>query len=307
MAEIDHQPRARRTVQVHRQFPTLRTLGMATEQFLGYVNLTIRAHAVDVVLLTCILRGRGRHVIGEQSIEVGPGSVGITHYGQEHDLLTEAGGMDVMNLYLDLEHHPLPLLPRQLQGDLAAMLVPHRRLVHRINRQVQLQLDDAAQIAQPLGRMLREQTEHDVGYESVMRQQLSLFLIDCCRSARRAEVRDSDVPSGGPAWLPRVLQMIEQRYDEPLGLSDLSAEAQVSREHLCRQFARAAGCSPIAYLNRRRIQAAMWLLRTTDERVIEVALRCGYNDLSHFNRLFKTMVGTTPRAYRRGSGLDGDA
>lgn len=186
------------------------------------------------------------------------------------------------------------------------MLVPHRRLVHRINRQVQLQLDDAAQIAQPLGRMWREQTECDTGYETVMRQQLSLFLIDCCRAARLQAVRDADLPQDGPSWLPRVLQMIEQRFDEPLGLNDLSAEAQVSREHLCRQFTRAAGCSPIAYLNQRRIQAAMWRLRTTDDRVIEVALQCGFNDLSHFNRLFKAVAGTTPLGYRRGSGLDDD-
>jgi AraC-like DNA-binding protein len=54
----------------------------------------------------------------------------------------------------------------------------------------------------------------------------------------------------------------------------------------------------IAYLVERRIQAAIWKLREADEKILSIALSCGFNDLAYFNRTFKRIVGTTPTKYR---------
>jgi AraC-like DNA-binding protein len=58
-----------------------------------------------------------------------------------------------------------------------------------------------------------------------------------------------------------------------------------------------------SYLIDRRIQAAMMSLRSNPDKVLSVALECGFNDLAFFNRTFKARVGMTPREYRRASRL----
>ena len=55
----------------------------------------------------------------------------------------------------------------------------------------------------------------------------------------------------------------------------------------------------------RRLQAAMLALRSTDDKVLAIALDCGFRDLSHFNRKFRDLVGVSPTAYRRGEPATG--
>jgi transcriptional regulator GlxA family with amidase domain len=58
------------------------------------------------------------------------------------------------------------------------------------------------------------------------------------------------------------------------------------------------GCSPQAHLLQSRIQAAAALLADHDRAITEIAFSCGFNSLSSFNRAFKAMHETNPRAYR---------
>lgn len=291
-------------VNVWKSFDTLRTIGVAAQHFPRYVNSRATLMSVDVVLLTCIVAGRAVHLMGGREVEAGPGHVGITHYGQRHALITDAQGIEVINLYLDLENHPLPVLPRSLQATLARMLAPHPGLVHRLSHQMDLQLPDAQHMFSPLRQILREQALRDVGHEMVMTHALMTFLIQCTRAVNTVH---APPPSDGglreatpqPAWVEVIRQMIDERFDEPLCLDDMTQLAGVSPEHVCRRFKAYTGRSPMAYLNDRRIQAAMWHLRTDRLPLLEIALACGFENASHFGRKFKAMVGMTPGAYRR--------
>ncbi|NJL30486.1 MAG: hypothetical protein HC898_02010 [Phycisphaerales bacterium] len=117
-------PLKRRLVRVARRFPSLATLGMAVEHFPHYVNAQKWPHQVDVILFTCVLAGHGTHHLAGSSVAMEPGAVGITLYEQEHDLQTVAPGMEVVNVYLDLMRHPLPLLPNPWNRTLAVLLPP---------------------------------------------------------------------------------------------------------------------------------------------------------------------------------------
>jgi AraC-like DNA-binding protein len=295
-------------VAVWRRFDTLRTLGLAAQRFEGYVNFQTRQKAVDVVLLTCIVRGTARHIMGDRVVTAGPGDVGITHYDQKHALVTGRGGVDVINLYLDLENHALPILPRPLQGTLSRLLAPHPGLINRLNRRVDIHLPEVATMLEPLEMILREQQQRQPGYEVVMTHAMEMFRIQCARAAGDASTTSTaGVAMGGevmmdenqPGWLEVIRRLIEERFDEPLCLDDLVRRAQVSREHVCRSFKTYTGRSPMAYLNDRRIQAAMWRLRTTRASMVDVAVACGFEDVSHFSRKFKAMVGCTPGRYRK--------
>ena len=97
----------------------------------------------------------------------------------------------------------------------------------------------------------------------------------------------------------RVRDAIDSRYDEPLDLAALAALVHVSPDHLVREFRGVFGETPHRYLQRRRIERAMQLLRATDLDVTEICLRVGFTSLGTFSRTFSTVVGESPTAHRQ--------
>ncbi len=284
-----------RLLYLKRRLDSLRTLGVAVEYYPHYVNRTVDLHSLDVVLLSFILRCRGHHQIDDETFAVTGASLGVTHYGQHHSIVTNARGMDVINVYLDLEQHPLPVLPRELQEVLPLLLPLHPRFQHRLNRIVQLRLDDPRPLAALLFAIQRELADRPAGYEEAVRLYWKLFLLQCCRHALRSGFVP---PPAAPHRLEQLRQYLDHAYAEPLTLAALAQRARLSRTSLCRAFKAYTGKRLFDYLIERRIQAAMIALRGTDEKVLTIALNSGFRDLAYFNRKFKQLVGVTPTDYK---------
>jgi AraC-like DNA-binding protein len=101
------------------------------------------------------------------------------------------------------------------------------------------------------------------------------------------------------AWLRRVRDRIDREYAQPLDVEALARGAHMSAGHLSREFRRAYGESPYAYLMTRRIERAMALLRRGDLSVTEVCFAVGCSSLGTFSTRFTELVGVPPGAYRR--------
>jgi AraC-like DNA-binding protein len=100
-------------------------------------------------------------------------------------------------------------------------------------------------------------------------------------------------------WLRRVRDRIDREYAQPLDIEALARGANMSAGHLSRQFRRAYGESPYAYLMTRRIERAMALLRRGDLSVTEVCFAVGCASLGTFSSRFTELVGVPPSVYRR--------
>jgi AraC-like DNA-binding protein len=98
--------------------------------------------------------------------------------------------------------------------------------------------------------------------------------------------------------LLRAKDLADARYFEPLQVEDMARAAGLSRAHFSREFRRAFGDSPHAYLLTRRLERAAALLRTTDRSVAEVCLAVGLQGIGSFTASFKRTYGMTPTAYR---------
>jgi AraC family transcriptional regulator len=105
-------------------------------------------------------------------------------------------------------------------------------------------------------------------------------------------------PLNAERGVARALRLIEKDPCEQLGLQRLAREANLSRFHFLRAFAQVTGLPPHRYLTRARLRGAAIRLAATDARVIDVALDCGYRDVSNFNRAFRAEFGTTPLQHR---------
>jgi AraC-like DNA-binding protein len=98
--------------------------------------------------------------------------------------------------------------------------------------------------------------------------------------------------------LLRARDLADARYFEPLGVDDLARAAGLSRAHFSREFRRAFGESPHAYLLTRRLERAAALLRSTDRSVIEICLAVGLQSVGSFTTSFTRTYGMSPTAYR---------
>jgi AraC-like DNA-binding protein len=98
--------------------------------------------------------------------------------------------------------------------------------------------------------------------------------------------------------LLRAKDLADARYFEPLGVDDLANAAGLSRAHFSREFRRAFGESPHAYLLTRRLERAAALLRTTDNSVAEICLAVGLQSIGSFTTSFTRTYGRSPTAYR---------
>ncbi len=96
----------------------------------------------------------------------------------------------------------------------------------------------------------------------------------------------------------RVRDTIDRDYAEPLDLTRLATVAHVSPDHLVRTFRSVFGETPHRYLQRRRVERAMVLLRSSDDDVLRICHAVGFTSLGTFGRLFTAIVGETPTAHR---------
>ena len=99
--------------------------------------------------------------------------------------------------------------------------------------------------------------------------------------------------------LKAVIAHIEQHYAEPITLQQLAGIACMSESYFCRFFKKITTKSPVEYMNGYRVQQAAARLRSTDDKMMEIALDVGFNSLSYFNVVFRGRYGCTPSEYRK--------
>lgn len=99
--------------------------------------------------------------------------------------------------------------------------------------------------------------------------------------------------------LLRARDAMDRAYAQPLDVPALARIAHVSPAHFTRAFRAAFGETPHRYLQRRRVERAMFLLRDTDRSVTDICFEVGFGSLGTFSRTFRAIVGRSPREYRR--------
>ena len=97
----------------------------------------------------------------------------------------------------------------------------------------------------------------------------------------------------------RARDAMDRTYAEPLDIPTLARIAHVSEAHFIRTFRATFGETPHRYLQRRRVERAMFLLGQTDREVTDVCLDVGFTSLGTFSRTFRDIVGEPPTVYRR--------
>ena len=99
--------------------------------------------------------------------------------------------------------------------------------------------------------------------------------------------------------MKRLLEYMEGHYGEKITVEDGAELCYYSNSHFMKYFKQYMGVPFIQYLNEFRLEKAAGMLLTTPEPVTAVAQRCGFDNISYFNRLFRRKYGRTPGEYRK--------
>ena len=97
----------------------------------------------------------------------------------------------------------------------------------------------------------------------------------------------------------KVIAYIRGNYNKKLKVSEVSNYVGMSEQYFCRYFKKKMGKTLTEYINEVRIDKAAAMLVNTDEKIIDIAIQCGYDNISYFIKRFKNEKGITPQEYRK--------
>lgn len=113
---------------------------------------------------------------------------------------------------------------------------------------------------------------------------------------------DRDVPAEHDPTtrqsIQRLIRQMESEYYDPLDLSALARKVHLNPSYLVRAFKSEAGVTPIHYLNKLRLNAAVSYLANTEMGIQQIAEATGFNSIHYFSRLFKQKYGSSPQQWR---------
>ncbi len=105
-------------------------------------------------------------------------------------------------------------------------------------------------------------------------------------------------PINAEARVTRLVRLLDRSLQPSFTLDQMAQHAGLSPYHFLRTFERLTGVTPHQYVLRARLREAALRLVSQRDRILDVALQCGFGDLSNFNRAFRAEFGLSPRAYR---------
>ena len=103
----------------------------------------------------------------------------------------------------------------------------------------------------------------------------------------------------GSARLRRIKEFIDAKIEDDLTLCEMAQAVELSTAYFSRMFRKSTGETPHQFLLRRRLERAKKMLRSADERVLDVAVACGFKSQQHFAQVFRHVCRVTPTEYRR--------
>ena len=238
--------------------------------------------------LSLITAGSGRYLTPTGSHEIREGDVFLFCPNEQH-CITDADGLSLFNLhfsprfFMGAEHEAPGFL--SVFGGAGAL---SNRLPHD---------SDAAIRAAELMRFIRKEAEAERRDRTEMiRAKLTEALILLHR-----EMSEGRSSGGSAAFdkINRAADYIDAHFTMPLSLGEIAAHAHLTRTYFSSLFKVLYGMTPWDYINIKRTEYAKTLLAETDETILTVALRSGFNNTANFNRIFKSVTAMTPSAYRR--------
>lgn len=274
------------------QFPfaIFRGTGFSTHDYKNGQSYLHRHHSLEI---NYCLRGAGRYEIGDHTYPIQTGDLFIINDLEYHQAVNESGDMVLLVLVFNAD---LVLSGGADYSLIRSFYEWKTGFKHRIPSDSPIVTDIAPLILE----LDQEWRQQEVGYQMVLKALLLKLLAMLYRSFERTEGYAESIRRFQNSYvrLAPAIEMIDNRFREPLTLDQLADSVHMNRNYFSTLFTQLMGCTISDFIIRRRMRNAVQLLTTTENSVVSIALASGFHNVSYFSRAFRKQFGTSPGRFR---------
>jgi AraC-like DNA-binding protein len=257
----------------------------------------LECHWHDEMELFKVTGGSFRFQIASQYFEVAQGDVLFINSGELHSAMAEQNG--------DYSFEAIVFSPDMLKGpsedkvqmEYLSPLLNGRLAVQRIfhpdtqpGKRVQELFDNTYQLL----------VRRPPAYEISLKANLYLILNELVQTGNGiTELKELKREAASSESIKKVIRYLHENYASDITIDMLAGYSSMSSGHLCRVFKKYTMKTPIEYLNCCRVSNAVMMLESTNRKILDIALDCGFSSLSYFIHVFRENMGCSPSEYRR--------
>lgn len=252
---------------------------IASERIQGVNDNMSKSHYHDYFELYYLEEGERYHIIQDQLYCIHPGEFVIfSPYVMHHSYGRENVAFKRILVYFSREEVDSSSLLKVLERGTGVYKPDQkeRQAAHRM-----------------LGDLLKEQDEPQMYSEDYIHTLLNMILLSIIRNTQtpvKPEKRNR---------ITDIISYIHKNYQEDISIDKLAQISYVSPYYLCREFKRFTNSTIIQYVNVTRVMNAQRMFMETDKNITEISRATGFSNITHFNRVFKSVMGMTPSNYRK--------
>ena len=157
----------------------------------------------------------------------------------------------------------------------------------------QVDIRERQEIHRLMEILLKEQNNPGLHHDAFNQGIINVLLLLILRQKHPERASENSSRIG------EVIRYIHMHYQEELNLDMLAKQFYISSYYLCREFKKVTNTTIIRYINVTRIMNAQRKFMETNSNVTDISREVGFSNLTHFNRVFKSVTGTTPSQYRK--------
>lgn len=260
---------------------------------IGVTSHYQRLHAHDALEINMIKAGTGYYMINGERYDFSQGDILLINSNDLHC------AYEIDNLVMQV----ITFDPAWFLGTMrydSDILAPFMEMGRYFNNLLDRNHKEMDVLRSLLLQMQEEHMAERPSYTTVVFSLLLQFLVHVNRHFRMDTLKKNKTTVTSPQldkiW--QVTRVMEEQSAYPWTLEELASLVYLSPSRFSDIFRRTVGMSPLLYLIHLRLENAYTLLQSTDRKILDIAMECGFRTLSNFNRLFKRHIGTEPRNIR---------
>ncbi|MDS0524626.1 AraC family transcriptional regulator [Clostridium sp. SHJSY1] len=256
----------------------------------GLYNMSYR-HYHDGYEIYYLLQGERNYFIKDKVYNVSKGNLVFINMNDLHKTLdSEKSKIFYERILINFKKDFLSdMLASEVEGNIFSLLKIDSGVIN-------LDFEESNIIEEFFFKMLNEEKNKSVNSELYIKTLLIQLLITINRyKAKYIKLNENEKNHN----IFKIVKYLNDNFSNKISLSSLSELFFMSESHLSRTFKKVTGFNIITYLNIIRIKEAQRILSNSDDTITEIAYKVGYESITHFERVFKSITSMSPLKYRK--------
>lgn len=265
---------------------------------------SVYIHRHEYMQINYIANGKGKHSINKKNFDIVKGDIFVIPPYIPHSIYNGGSGTievyefefipEFINQNFDCIENAVTFLDFAY---IEPFLVSENMVSPRLNLVGGVQIETET----ILNEVLTEYMQRKSGFALLIKSLLLKLLIILGREFTKNlnESDDHMLFDSHRETIFKAIDYINRNFDKPISIEEVSRISFLSRSYFSYLFKSITSKTFVEYLNSIRISKAMELLRSSNKKVLEIALEVGFNNVNHFNKIFRLSVGSTPLQYKK--------